>query len=197
MKTLKIILLFVVLITTKISIAQTQDTLTAYPNPFSCLLTIKFEVPQDDTITLEVYNIIGQVEASLYKNLPLKKGSYTYVWRADTVADGVYNLNYQCGSSYTFKRKIVKNGNCETAAINTVKETEFIIYPNPTTGILIIPLNGTKQITITDLTGKLLKQQTTTAEQISIADIPSGSYIVNVVLVDDKKVTVQKVIKIN
>jgi len=74
-----------------------------YPNPFNPSTTIKFAIPNDSFVTLEVYNTLGQKVETLV-NEALKSGYYNYTFNALSLSSGVYfyklsakskDLNYE------------------------------------------------------------------------------------------------------
>ena len=50
-----------------------------YPNPFNPTTTIKLALPEDDRVTLSVFNILGRKIAELFDG-PLPAGIHTFVW---------------------------------------------------------------------------------------------------------------------
>lgn len=69
-------------------------------------------------------------------------------------------------------------------AENTGANNRFVIYPNPTNGELFVshPLNSEFNITITDITGKLLKTATLqNNESVNVASYPQGIYFIQIV----------------
>jgi len=60
-----------------------------YPNPFNPVTTIRFSIPQDELVTLAVYDITGREVATLL-NYHLSAGTYTVQWNARAAASGVY-----------------------------------------------------------------------------------------------------------
>jgi len=69
----------------------------SYPNPFNPSTTIEFSLPQTGFVTLKVYNILGEVVATLV-NEELNVGTYTTQWNASGVASGVYLYRLQAGN---------------------------------------------------------------------------------------------------
>ena len=57
----------------------------AYPNPFNPTSTIEFKVPEDTHVTLNVYNMAGQLVTSLV-NAELTAGTYKTEWDARDLA---------------------------------------------------------------------------------------------------------------
>jgi hypothetical protein len=65
-------------------------TLGNYPNPFNPTTTISFALPADATVSLKVYNMIGQEIASLANNEPMSTGYYQKTFDASNLASGQY-----------------------------------------------------------------------------------------------------------
>jgi chitodextrinase len=66
-----------------------------YPNPFNPVTTIRFDLPQQSRVTLQVYNILGQEVVKLIDNELKEAGFYTIQWNGRNkagvnVASGVY-----------------------------------------------------------------------------------------------------------
>lgn len=51
-----------------------------YPNPFNPLTTIRFELPADTRVTLEVYNVAGTRVRTLYSSAPMARGTWFVPW---------------------------------------------------------------------------------------------------------------------
>ncbi|MEO8398785.1 MAG: T9SS type A sorting domain-containing protein [Ignavibacteriaceae bacterium] len=61
-----------------------------YPNPFNPSTTIRFEVAKQGPVTLKVYNLVGEVVATLVNGEALAPGVYSTAWDAKGFASGVY-----------------------------------------------------------------------------------------------------------
>jgi|GEM_PF-601198 len=73
-----------------------------YPNPFNPTTTIQFALPEDASVTLEVYDATGRLVATLI-NSQLSAGRYESIWNGrndagSTVASGVYLYRLRAGS---------------------------------------------------------------------------------------------------
>jgi len=77
-----------------------------YPNPFNPTTTIKFDLPNDGLVTLEVYDIIGRRISTLV-NENRTAGSYEQVFNASSLASGVYVYKLQAGDFITSKKMIL------------------------------------------------------------------------------------------
>lgn len=61
-----------------------------YPNPFNPATTISFGLPADATVSLKVYNMLGQEVASLVNNEAMSAGYYQKNFDASNLASGQY-----------------------------------------------------------------------------------------------------------
>ena len=61
-----------------------------YPNPFNPITTIPFGVPRRATLTLKIFNILGEVVSVLFRNQEYDAGYYTVSFDATRLASGVY-----------------------------------------------------------------------------------------------------------
>ncbi len=68
-----------------------------YPNPFNPTTYIQFLIPKPESVTLEIYNLLGQKIVTLI-NEKFNAGSHTIVWNAENLASGVYLYRLQAGS---------------------------------------------------------------------------------------------------
>lgn len=62
---------------------------SAYPNPFNSTLTIQYDVPNQASISLGVYDLLGRNVATLYEG-SREPGRHQIQWHADDAASGVY-----------------------------------------------------------------------------------------------------------
>ncbi len=81
-----------------------------YPNPFNPETRIKFQLPAAETVTLTVYNVLGQKVRTLV-NARLEAGFYEAVWnglneQGQSLASGVYIYRIEAGS-YRMVRRMV------------------------------------------------------------------------------------------
>lgn len=75
----------------------------AYPNPFFSSTTIKFSVPKDEKIRLEIYDIKGLLVNSLIDSDVMKAGIYEISWNGtnnsgNKVTSGIYFARLTSGS---------------------------------------------------------------------------------------------------
>jgi hypothetical protein len=61
-----------------------------FPNPFNPSTTIRFDVPQSSLVSLKVYNLLGEVVATIVDGENLSQGSYQVTWDSQNLASGIY-----------------------------------------------------------------------------------------------------------
>jgi len=77
-----------------------------YPNPFNPATTINYEVSEAGFISLKVYNLLGEVVATLV-NEDKPVGTYELTWNAENLSSGVYFYRLQAGSFVESKKMIL------------------------------------------------------------------------------------------
>ncbi|TAK57566.1 MAG: T9SS type A sorting domain-containing protein, partial [Bacteroidetes bacterium] len=61
-----------------------------YPNPFNPSTMIEFDLPVASTVTLKVYNLLGQEVATLLNNQLVEEGAQAVEFNAANYPSGVY-----------------------------------------------------------------------------------------------------------
>jgi len=73
-----------------------------YPNPFNPMTTFRFELPRDEGVALEVFDIAGRLVARLLDGKVLTAGHHTLTWRGNDsggrrLASGIYHYRLEVG----------------------------------------------------------------------------------------------------
>ncbi|MCX6144967.1 MAG: T9SS type A sorting domain-containing protein [Ignavibacteriales bacterium] len=77
-----------------------------YPNPFNPSTTIRFELAQHSSVKLKVFNVLGQLLATLVDK-QRNAGFYLVEWNAQGTASGVYFYQLQAGDVIQTKKMIL------------------------------------------------------------------------------------------
>ena len=174
--------------------SQTADSLSVFPNPFSSAATINFNIVQSDTITLRVFNALGQTVKTFFQSTILQSGSYNINLPGDSLVDGKYFIRLDIGSTKHISKIALKISSISGISYNKAVD-KVLIYPNPTNDRITIPVTGNKTIILTDLNGKTLKSFTTDQQVISLSDIAAGQYIITILTNKNEIITTQKILK--
>jgi len=77
-----------------------------YPNPFNPTTTISYSITNPGFVSLKVYNVLGQVVATLV-NQEQNTGSYKVDFNASKLASGVYMYSIQAGNNSLTKKMLL------------------------------------------------------------------------------------------
>ena len=76
---------------------------TAYPNPFNPTTSLELSVPANGQVTVQVYNLMGQVVATL-ANGYMDASIYTLTWDASDVSSGMYIVKAEAAGIVTSQK---------------------------------------------------------------------------------------------
>jgi hypothetical protein len=80
-----------------------------YPNPFNPTTNIRFDVSKQSPVTLKIYNVVGQLVATLINNEIFDAGTYTVRWNAADLASGMYIYHLEAeGRTSSMKMMLLK-----------------------------------------------------------------------------------------
>lgn len=77
-----------------------------YPNPFSTNTNIKFHLNKASKVLLEVYNVTGELQATLI-NTEMATGSYQIPWDGQNLASGMYFFKMQASGAIQTQEFII------------------------------------------------------------------------------------------
>ncbi|MBN1481752.1 T9SS C-terminal target domain-containing protein [candidate division KSB1 bacterium] len=77
-----------------------------YPNPFNPTTTIEFSLPRHHTVSLKIYNTLGQLVHTLAENEPYEAGVHLLYIRTDNLSSGVYFYRITAGD-WSCSRKMM------------------------------------------------------------------------------------------
>ncbi len=83
-----------------------------YPNPFNPETTLKYQLPDANDVTLEVFNMLGQVVRTLVDREFQNAGRYTYQWDATNdggqpLSSGIYFYRVTAGGEFQSHKKML------------------------------------------------------------------------------------------
>ncbi len=196
MKKIKILVLLITLCCFTSVFSSNGDTLYVSPNPFDSITVIHFDISQNDTISLNVFNMLGNPVRTYFQNTVLPSGSYSINFYANSLPNGVYLVSLKINSTKTLNKTVVRT----SAGINEneIEKLKLILYPNPTKEKFTIETPLVKRastLTICNINGQeLIKQQITeNMTEVNISNLKNGVYFVKILT--DKAIIVGKIIK--
>ena len=77
-----------------------------YPNPFNPITTIRYELPQDGLVTIEVFDILGQKVKTVLNELK-NAGRYELTFSSTGLASGVYIYQLRVNEFITSKKMVL------------------------------------------------------------------------------------------
>ena len=78
-----------------------------FPNPFNPSTTIKFDLPKDASVTIQIFDMLGRVVDVLAKNELKRAGSYQVDWNASNYSSGVFFYRLEAGDYVSTKKMIL------------------------------------------------------------------------------------------
>ena len=83
-----------------------------FPNPFNPETTIKYQLPDANEVTLEVFNMLGQVVRTMVDREFQNAGRYTYQWDATNdsgqpLSSGIYFYRVTAGGEFQSHKKML------------------------------------------------------------------------------------------
>ena len=79
---------------------------SAYPNPFNPITSLTLDIPESGQVSVQVYNIMGQVVATLASG-HMDASTYTLTWDASNVSSGMYFVKAETAGSVTTQKLVL------------------------------------------------------------------------------------------
>ena len=64
----------------------------AYPNPFNPVTNIRFDLPENALVEINIYNITGRLVETLIRD-DFRAGYHSVIWNANEFSSGIYFIN--------------------------------------------------------------------------------------------------------
>ena len=71
---------------------------TSFPNPFNANVSIRYTLPEQSIVKIEIYDLLGRCVES-FSTGAREAGEYNLIWNADDMNSGVYFYNINAGKS--------------------------------------------------------------------------------------------------
>ncbi|MBA3705800.1 MAG: T9SS type A sorting domain-containing protein [Bacteroidetes bacterium] len=156
---------------------QISDSLNINLNPFFKRTSVYFSFTNNDTVSLTVYNQLGQVQFAILTASVMSSGIYKDSLIMDSYPDGQYFVHLKLGQRKTLAKRIIKT---VTAAIieNTIGLENIKIYPNPFNDKILVELNNSDQLIISNYLGQTVYHLThlTPRQEIDLSSFSRGAY---------------------
>ncbi len=78
-----------------------------YPNPFNPATVINFAIPNNEPVSLKIFNPIGQLVTTLVNNKSYTPGNYSVNWNASGLSSGVYFYSLETSNSIITKKMML------------------------------------------------------------------------------------------
>ena len=69
------------------------NLISSFPNPFNSSTTISYNLSESSIINLSIYDLQGKLVKNLIDNKFMSIGSYSIVWKEETLPSGIYIIN--------------------------------------------------------------------------------------------------------
>jgi hypothetical protein len=80
---------------------------TNYPNPFNPTTKIRFDIPNATQVSLQIYNVLGELVTEILNNGSLSAGAYDVEWNGSNYASGIYYYRITAGSFNDVKKMVL------------------------------------------------------------------------------------------
>ena len=77
-----------------------------YPNPFNPTTSFDLSVPEDGFVSIQVYNVLGQLVATIYEG-NLNASTHSFNWNADNVSSGMYFLEVESDKDIAIRKMML------------------------------------------------------------------------------------------
>lgn len=157
-----------------------NQKVTASPNPFINSTQITLHDLENDTVDVDIYNIVGQLVDSYFNNIVLS-GTVTVTFNAHSLDDGVFIVRTSINSDEEIIQ-IVKDSTA-TSVTPLSNNKEITLYPNPAKDHININSNEPiETISIYNSKGTLVKESSNLKQTglLDISNLSAGIYVTKI-----------------
>jgi hypothetical protein len=77
-----------------------------YPNPFNSSTTIRFSLPRESHVELEVFDLLGRLVGTIFSG-QLPQGQYNMKWKPENVSSGMFLYRIRAGNFVSVKKLLL------------------------------------------------------------------------------------------
>lgn len=157
-----------------------NQKVTSSPNPFINSTQITLHDLENDTVDVDIYNIVGQLVDSYFNNIVLS-GTVTVTFNAHSLDDGVFIVRTSINSDEEIIQ-IVKDSTA-TSVTPLSNNKEITLYPNPAKDHININSNEPiETISIYNSKGTLVKESSNLKHTgfLDISNLSAGIYVTKI-----------------
>lgn len=78
-----------------------------YPNPFNPTTQINYSIPRNGHVTLKIYDVLGQIQATLYDGYQ-HAGNFTALFNGNHLASGIYFYQFKADNFFETKKFLLQ-----------------------------------------------------------------------------------------
>ena len=90
-----------------LSLPNTPNIKSLYPNPFNPTLTISYSLPTETNLSVVVYNMLGEQISILVNNVYTAAGFHNINWNASKFPSGMYFIKIETPSIIDTKKALL------------------------------------------------------------------------------------------
>ena len=90
-----------------ISLPNRPNIHSLYPNPFNPFLTVSYSLPSETTVSISIYNMLGERVSTLINERYLTSGYHTVSWDASAFPSGMYFVKIQTPTIIETKKALL------------------------------------------------------------------------------------------
>lgn len=80
-----------------------------YPNPFSQITTIAYELTENTNVSLQIYDVTGKYTTQLFNDQPQQAGTHTILFDRNNFPDGIYYCQLKTGNALLTTKMVLAN----------------------------------------------------------------------------------------
>lgn len=87
----------------------TENSLVVYPNPATAAVKVSFNMNESNTLTVNMFDILGNAVKSVANNKEFSKGAQTLEINTSDLANGVYYISLEVNGNKETKKVVINN----------------------------------------------------------------------------------------